>query len=413
MSAKSVNIMRGCTLYQRSKSDYWQVRVKLDSGEWYRKTTGKLEIEEAKQEALRLFYTVRDRAEQNLPQQTRRFRQLAKVVVRELNELQGTARWKTTYKDYIEVINAHLIPYFGNFSVDRLRVPFEGYVAWLTVKLGREPAESTLRNHFAALNIVFGKAVQLGYVTSHQLPSLKLTGRRGERGASFERGEYMGMINRLRAWCRTPSKNARTNELKALLYDYVLLLANTGIRHGEEVMRVQWRHVEWANDTVTGQRVLLINAWTRKGRGGGDVGRHRTLVARWTAVEALQRIHKRTPSLNALDFDELLKKKVSKPVIQLANGSKPKQLDALFRRFLSDADMEKGSRSERRRTLYSLRHYYATMALTRANPVPINVLAQQMGTSVAMIQKHYSHLQLIDVADQLAGERWDELAKDV
>jgi integrase len=41
-----------------------------------------------------------------------------------------------------------------------------------------------------------------------------------------------------------------------------------------------------------------------------------------------------------------------------------------------------------RRTLYSLRHTYATFALT--NRVDIHVLARQMGTSIGMIEKHYS-----------------------
>lgn len=75
--------------------------------------------------------------------------------------------------------------------------------------------------------------------------------------------------------------------------------------------------------------------------------------------------------------------------------------------------IQRGVERCRRRTLYSLRHYYATMALTRINPVPTNVLAMQMGTSVAMVQKHYSHLRLVDVVEELAGKRWAELAEPI
>lgn len=401
--------MRGCTLYRRSNSAHWQVRIKLDSGEWYRRTTGKDELEEAKQEALRIYFVARDRAEQNLPQQTRRFRQLANVVLSELDALEGTANWKSIYKHYRLIIRAHLIPYFGAYKVDNLRERFEGYVTWLTEKLGREPATSTLRNHFAALNLIFKKALQLNYVTPHTLPSLKLQGRVAQRGASFGRAEYMKLVNKLRVWCRKPSKNKRTNELKALLYDYVLILANTGMRHGEEVLRMKWRHLEWGAE-VDGQRILHINAWTRKGRGGGE--RHRLLVARWTAVDAFKRIHQRAPHLSNLSFDELLAKRLDEQVFVLRDGGKVKSLDALFRRFLRESEMELGGESDRRRTLYSFRHYYATMALTRQPPVPINVLALQMGTSLAMIQKHYSHLKLVDVAEDLAGKRWVSLATD-
>tara|TARA_B100000768_G_C11166395_1_gene326787 strand:- start:233 stop:880 length:648 start_codon:yes stop_codon:yes gene_type:complete len=43
------------------------------------------------------------------------------------------------------------------------------------------------------------------------------------------------------------------------------------------------------------------------------------------------------------------------------------------------------------RTLYSLRHLYATFRITKAN-VEIYALAKSMGTSVKMIEQHYGHL---------------------
>ena len=45
------------------------------------------------------------------------------------------------------------------------------------------------------------------------------------------------------------------------------------------------------------------------------------------------------------------------------------------------------------RTLYSLRHTYATM---RINEVPIYQLAVNMGTSVEMIEDYYSHAKVRD-----------------
>ena len=62
-----------------------------------------------------------------------------------------------------------------------------------------------------------------------------------------------------------------------------------------------------------------------------------------------------------------------------------------------------------RRTLYSLRHTYATLALL--NGVDIHVLAIQMGTSVGMLEKHYSHLKPILAAKQLAGKKFIKYSK--
>ena len=63
-----------------------------------------------------------------------------------------------------------------------------------------------------------------------------------------------------------------------------------------------------------------------------------------------------------------------------------------FRQFLKDLNILKDPRSGKVRTLYSLRHTYATFALSLAKGTDIHLLARQMGTSVLMIERHYSHL---------------------
>ena len=57
---------------------------------------------------------------------------------------------------------------------------------------------------------------------------------------------------------------------------------------------------------------------------------------------------------------------------------------------------------------YSLRHTYATLALTY-DRVPIHTLAKQMGTSVQMIERHYSHLHVVDAIEQLRGDKTRKL----
>ena len=52
-----------------------------------------------------------------------------------------------------------------------------------------------------------------------------------------------------------------------------------------------------------------------------------------------------------------------------------------------------------RRTIYSLRHTYATFRLQEG--VHQYVLAKNMGTSVAMLEKHYGHTSNVASADEL------------
>ena len=65
-----------------------------------------------------------------------------------------------------------------------------------------------------------------------------------------------------------------------------------------------------------------------------------------------------------------------------------------------DSGLEKSQQGQTR-TLYSLRHTYATFELLN-NKTDIHTLSKQMGNSAAMIERHYSKLTATLAADRLA-----------
>ena len=67
-------------------------------------------------------------------------------------------------------------------------------------------------------------------------------------------------------------------------------------------------------------------------------------------------------------------------------------------------------RTGQNRTLYSFRHTYATFALLH-DGTDIHTLAIQMGISIAMIERHYSHLIPRLRKEVLKGRRY-ELSQD-
>ena len=54
------------------------------------------------------------------------------------------------------------------------------------------------------------------------------------------------------------------------------------------------------------------------------------------------------------------------------------------------------------RAMYSLWHFYATKVLPYNRMTAYN-LARHLGTSVAMIEQHYGHVELRRIAHEIAG----------
>ena len=67
---------------------------------------------------------------------------------------------------------------------------------------------------------------------------------------------------------------------------------------------------------------------------------------------------------------------------------------------MRDSKMLKGEDGQNR-TLYSLRHTYATFELLE-NSTDIRTLSKQMGNRAAMIERHYSKLTATMAAEKLA-----------
>ena len=86
-------------------------------------------------------------------------------------------------------------------------------------------------------------------------------------------------------------------------------------------------------------------------------------------------------------------------LFRFADGTQPYYFNAVFERLLAAADLLRDGTGQKR-TLYSLRHTYATLELRAGTD--IHTLAKQMGTSVLMLERFYSKLNATLAAAQLA-----------
>jgi len=100
-----------------------------------------------------------------------------------------------------------------------------------------------------------------------------------------------------------------------------------------------------------------------------------------------------------ISLDELIQAKLDRRVFVMPDGQMPHLLENIFRHLMKKSGLLKNGAGQNR-TLYSLRHTYATQALAKG--IDIHTLAKQMGTSVGMIERHYSKLTATMAAEGLA-----------
>ena len=131
----------------------------------------------------------------------------------------------------------------------------------------------------------------------------------------------------------------------------------------------------------------------------------RDIICRSGTFNYLKRIQGWCLDVADMSFEDLVKAKIDLPVFRLPDGTANQNLRQTFKRLMIDTGLLTCSRTGQNRTLYSFRHTYATFALLN-DGMDIHTLAIQMGTSIAMIERHYSHLTPRLRKEMLTGKRY-------
>jgi integrase len=329
-----------------------------------------------------------------VPISSKRFDVVARLAIEEMEAQIASGNGKSVYNDYITVTKKYLIPFFGSYNLTSIGYEeLKKFGTWRIRTMGRTPVLSTITTHNSAMNRVFDTAVERGWIAQAQVPKLKNNGKKGTAREAFSLSDYKSLTSYMPSWI-DKGHTEKTNQMRRLLRDYVLVLSNTGIRHGTEAMSLRWRDIEWI--VKDGERYLQLTV-------SGKVGK-RTAIARHNTQDYLRRIQERTPNIAQLTFDALLKKKLNQKVFVLEDGTETNSLAGTFRILMRDSGLDKDREVKEKRTLYSLRHTYAHMSILNES-MDVYTLAKQMGTSVKMIEQHYGHLNPAQKADVIAGKR--------
>ena len=106
---ESIQIHKKLRLDKRAGSDNWYARLTLPSGKRLIKSTKTLDLETAREAALRLYSEVDARIQNKLPATTRKFADVAKHAI---NRMQSEIRegvGKQASRDYTQALNKWLM----------------------------------------------------------------------------------------------------------------------------------------------------------------------------------------------------------------------------------------------------------------------------------------------------------------
>jgi len=219
----------------------------------------------------------------------------------------------------------------------------------------------------------------------------------GTRRPHFDLKDWQKLIRFLREWVKQGiHKSGPIYRDRVMLTNYVLILANTGIRVGE-ARGLRWMDVDSEPANAIDEANIILHV-------SGKTGTREVVSRTGDILTYFERIWE-------LRCNELGKKPdKTEPVFCHKDGKPIGSFKKGFSALVSEASVE-FDRNGDRRTIYSLRHTYATFRLHEG--VNHYVLARNMGTSVKMLEQHYGHTSNRAMADELTKhkeKRRDKLA---
>jgi len=360
-------------VYKRGRSRYWQCATFVD-GRKERISTKEESLSKAKDFAEDWYLTLRGKIARGERVREKSFAEAADQFVKEYTLITGGDRSPEYIENIKRNLKNYLLPFFGEKGLSQVtaglvqeyrlhRQTFQVARPNREQETGKPPSRSTLHQEVVIIRQVLKTAIRHGWLA--HLPDLSMpykTAGKITRRAWFSPEEYKQLYEATRERAKNP-KNERWRHNGEQLHDYVLFMANTGLRP-DEANRLEYRDVTIVEDEATGETILEIDVRGKRGTG-----------------------YCKSTSGAVLPFERLMRRNNPQPTEKVF----PTDQIRLLNNVLEEQGL-KFDRDGQRRTAYSLRHTYICLRLMEG--ADIYQIAKNCRTSVEMIEQFYaSHIK--------------------
>lgn len=422
-------------LYKRSDTpnDIWWFRAKVDGHKGYiRRSTKHVNVELALIYATQKFEELRFKAQNQQSLSELNFEQYFQKFMEKTKRLRTDQR----NRDITASFDRYIRPYMGKMLLANLTQSFvEGYWEWrlnywktdegkarikYNPKRGKNPNAktqsthnakenpkyNTLRAESSIINMTLRAAAADGMMvrTIKLSPSTAMTPsqKRAQgwaRRDTFTDAEYNILTRNLYAYANEQGryKDQRTHSLhkiqRKMLWAYILFLSTFGLRVGE-ARQCRWKDLRWGRKNSEGEEILVVRVRAETTK----INREREAVSHSSHIIGV--LNEWRDLSEFTEDEDLIFYSAAKAKTE---GCVEVDMSSNFKAFLKSVPYKnkpdgllKGEK-ERARSLYSLRHFYATVRLKKG--VDYMALSTVMGTSPTMLRNHYSHVVGSDIID--------------
>jgi|TARA_R110002074_G_C12555186_1_gene667029 integrase len=260
-------------------------------------------------------------------------------------------------------------------------------------KRGRLSPNTIKRTH-THLKLMMNWWVDHGFLA--KAPAFPKLSAQKKRRPHFDKRDWNKLTRHMREFTKVSHGPVKRDRM--LLVNYALILANTGIRVGEARI-LKWRDIRPINDNADAEKsnvALLVKGKTGMRETVARTGEVKRYFARILELRRADLANEKS------DIYKLKDVPLDSYVFCGLNGKPIGSFKKSFNSLIESAGVTADSFGERR-TIYSLRHTYATFRLQEG--VNQYVLAKNMGTSVAMLEDYYGHTTNVGMVDELTKSR--------